>query len=92
MVPTQHFRFGSINYPHYDKLKKGGEDAWVAYKDLLVVADGVGGWASSGIDSGLFSKRLVHDIGVRHYIWPDKNMKSKSSKEEPDMCASADRE
>lgn len=27
-----------------------------------MVADGVGGWANEGIDSGLFSKRLVSDI------------------------------
>lgn len=26
---------------------------------MLVVADGVGGWADSGIDPGLYSKRLI---------------------------------
>jgi protein phosphatase PTC7 len=30
--------------------------------DLLVVADGVGGWAEVGIDPGLFSKALVKYI------------------------------
>jgi len=26
-------------------MEKGGEDAYIATKNLLVVADGVGGWA-----------------------------------------------
>ena len=52
----KYFRFGSSNIPHYQKRLKGGEDAWIAQEDLLVVADGVGGWEQHGIDSGLFSK------------------------------------
>jgi hypothetical protein len=28
----------------------------------MVVADGVGGWARSGVDPGLFSKLLVADF------------------------------
>jgi protein phosphatase PTC7 len=31
-------------------------------KQVLVVADGVGGWADSGIDPGLYSKKLVQII------------------------------
>lgn len=50
------FNLGVKDIPHFDKRHKGGEDAWVAQEDLLVVADGVGGWASEGIDAGLFSK------------------------------------
>lgn len=42
--------------PHIQKRDKGGEDAYVAREDLLVVADGVGGWGEMGIDPGLFSK------------------------------------
>ena len=42
--------------PHIDKRHKGGEDAYVARSDLLVVADGVGGWGEHGVDPGLFSK------------------------------------
>ena len=34
----------------------------MAAPNLLVVADGVGGWANQGIDSGIFSKQLVKDI------------------------------
>lgn len=56
------FRYGSSNIPHYQKQHKGGEDAWIAQEDLLVVADGVGGWEKHGIDSGKFSKQLVHNI------------------------------
>ena len=55
-VSNRYFRFAASNIPHISKVEKGGEDAWVASHNLLVVADGVGGWASEGIDSGLFSK------------------------------------
>jgi len=34
----------------------------VSRDDLIVVADGVGGWANSGIDSGLYSRELVKFI------------------------------
>mmetsp|Transcript_13299 Transcript_13299/g.22585 ORF Transcript_13299/g.22585 Transcript_13299/m.22585 type:complete len:153 (+) Transcript_13299:45-503(+) len=61
-VSNRYFRFAASNIPHDSKKDKGGEDAWVAQEDFLVVADGVGGWANQGIDSGLFSKQLVTDI------------------------------
>ena len=48
--------------PHFEKKEKGGEDAYVSTDQLIVVADGVGGWAEMGIDSGLFSKALVRFI------------------------------
>jgi hypothetical protein len=38
------FRYGSSNIPHFQKRHKGGEDAWLAQEDLMVIADGVGGW------------------------------------------------
>ena len=59
---TKYFRYAASNIPHREKLEKGGEDAYVATEHLLVVADGVGGWANRGIDSGLFSKQLVTDM------------------------------
>ena len=59
---TSYFRFYAKNIPHYSKRHKGGEDAWVASSNILAVADGVGGWERHGIDSGLFSKQLVHNI------------------------------
>ena len=51
-----------MNIPHSEKVDKGGEDAYIASPDLLVVADGVGGWASQGVDPGLFSKKLCFNI------------------------------
>ena len=57
-----YFRYGSSNIPHPDKRHKDGEDAWFVQEDLMVVADGVGGWEAHGYDSGLFSKKLVNDI------------------------------
>ena len=62
MTASKYFRFGSCNIPHITKIAKGGEDAWIAAENLLVVADGVGGWIQHGIDSGLFSKALVFDL------------------------------
>ena len=55
-ISNRYFRYSASNTPHASKRQKGGEDAWVAAANLLVVADGVGGWANRGIDSGLFSK------------------------------------
>ena len=45
--------------PHPEKAHKGGEDAGFAGDTFLAVADGVGGWAESGVDPGLYSKRLI---------------------------------
>ena len=59
---SSYFKYYVKNIPHNTKREKGGEDAWVASSNLLVVADGVGGWARHGIDAGLFSKQLVHNI------------------------------
>lgn len=57
-----YFKYGSSNIPHFKKREKGGEDAWYVQEDMMVVADGVGGWEAHGYDSGLFSKQLVSDI------------------------------
>ena len=61
-MSNRYFRYASSNIPHVSKRDKGGEDAWLAQDNLLVVADGVGGWIQHGIDSGLYSKQLVRDI------------------------------
>jgi hypothetical protein len=45
-VSKRFFRYGSALIPHVSKQAKGGEDAYVASHNLLVVADGVGGWIS----------------------------------------------
>lgn len=65
-VSKRFFRHGSKLIPHASKRQKGGEDAYVADSNILVVADGVGGWANQGVDPGLFSKGLVWDIHRLH--------------------------
>ena len=56
------FKSGVALLPHDDKVAKGGEDAYTISDRLIAMADGVGGWAEEGIDSGLFSKQLTKDI------------------------------
>merc|ERR1711976_269063 len=56
------FKWGEKGIPHPDKVDKGGEDAYSGSANLLVVADGVGGWARHGVDPGLYSKELVANI------------------------------
>eukprot|EP01043_Picozoa_sp_COSAG02_P025593 COSAG02_NODE_1443_length_12584_cov_2.587425_10_plen_256_part_00 len=46
--------------PHPEKVHKGGEDAAFGSPNAIGVADGVGGWASRGVDPGLYSKGLMH--------------------------------
>ena len=53
--------------PHPEKQHKGGEDALYADQNVLSVADGVGGWAESGIDPALYSKLLCEN--VRKYFY-----------------------
>lgn len=52
---------GSCYLPHPDKEDTGGEDAHFICADeqAIGVADGVGGWADVGIDSGLYSRELM---------------------------------
>ena len=69
------FTYGVDNIPHPSKVKKGGEDAWLAQRDLIVVADGVSAWVKVGVDSGLFSKRLVSDIYLNHQRYKSRELK-----------------
>ncbi|KAF3439053.1 hypothetical protein FNV43_RR17328 [Rhamnella rubrinervis] len=52
---------GSCYLPHPDKEETGGEDAHFICvdKQVIGVADGVGGWADVGINAGLFSRELM---------------------------------
>lgn len=59
------FAYGSHMIPHPQKAYKGGEDAMYTSDNLLVVADGVGGWADQGVDPGLYSKKLCEIIGKK---------------------------
>ena len=58
------FTSGVFLNPHFAKRFKGGEDAACINDRLICVADGVGGWAESGIDPALYSKRLCAIIDV----------------------------
>ena len=50
------------------KVAKGGEDAFGVSecRQLLSVADGVGGWDRHGIDPAKFSKELVSLINQNY--------------------------
>ncbi|EEF52541.1 protein phosphatase 2c, putative [Ricinus communis] len=52
---------GSCYLPHPDKEETGGEDAHFICTDeqAIGVADGVGGWADHGVDSGKYSRELM---------------------------------
>lgn len=57
------FNAGVFMNPHFEKRDKGGEDAATLSENLIAVADGVGGWAQSGIDPANYSRRLCRVIG-----------------------------
>jgi len=54
-----HLRASGRLLPHPEKARSGGEDAVALHRHLLVVADGVGGWSSQGVDPGKYSKEFV---------------------------------
>lgn len=52
---------GSCYLPHPDKEETGGEDAHFICpnEQAIGVADGVGGWAEFGVDSGKYARELM---------------------------------
>lgn len=54
-------RSGVMSIPHIKKITKGGEDAYKISDYIYIIADGVGGWNSKGVDPSLFSKTLVNN-------------------------------
>jgi len=58
------FNFGTENIPHPAKIEKGGEDAYYGNKYVLCVADGVGSWASEGVDAGKYSRKLTSNVAA----------------------------
>ncbi|KAF8398685.1 hypothetical protein HHK36_014540 [Tetracentron sinense] len=54
---------GSCYLPKDDELKPRGEDAHFIHKlqRVIGVADGVGGWAKRGVDSGEYSRELMYN-------------------------------
>ncbi|CAL5205925.1 unnamed protein product [Lathyrus oleraceus] len=60
-VKTLKLVSGSCYLPHPDKEETGGEDAhFICSEEQAVgVADGVGGWADLGVNSGFYSRELM---------------------------------
>ncbi|CAH0492578.1 unnamed protein product [Peronospora farinosa] len=56
--PTLRLESSACGLPHPQKRATGGEDAWFISGDTVGVADGVGGWARKGIDSGEYARKL----------------------------------
>ena len=54
-----YFKLAFASAPHPHKVWKGGEDALFVSKNIILIADGVGGWAKMGIDSGVYARKLV---------------------------------
>ena len=73
---------GLFMNPHPAKAHKGGEDAAAITDNILTLADGVGGWAESGIDPAKFSRELctnmdnliAADVGGRLYTTDPKQL------------------
>jgi protein phosphatase PTC7 len=57
-----YFRHKTVLIPHDSKLHRGGEDAAATSDTILVVADGVGGWAQENVNPGLYSSLLTKTI------------------------------
>ena len=55
--------------PHPAKRDKGGEDAATVTESFIALADGVGGWADSGVDPANYSRQLCKNI--QHLIMYD---------------------
>ena len=53
---------GVFLQPHPAKIAKGGEDAASITQNVVAVADGVGGWAESGVDPAKYSRSLCANI------------------------------
>jgi len=67
--PYAHFIHKTVMIPHDEKRHRGGEDAVATNSNLLVVADGVGGWATEGINPALYARALTQriiDLGGDH--------------------------
>ncbi|AAZ10959.1 protein phosphatase 2C, putative [Trypanosoma equiperdum] len=52
-------RRGVFAAPHPEKAKTGGEDAFVVHTSGIGVADGVGGYASYGVDPGVYTRNVM---------------------------------
>nr|CCC90223.1 putative protein phosphatase 2C [Trypanosoma congolense IL3000] len=58
-------RRGAFAAPHPAKVRKGGEDAFLVHTSGVGVADGVGGYASCGVDPGVYTRNVMrYSLGV----------------------------
>ena len=64
----------TVIIPHDDKKFRGGEDSASTSDHMLIVADGVGGWASKGVNPGLYSNLLTNTILTKFNTTLDKNI------------------
>lgn len=71
---------GACYFPHPEKEVTGGEDAHFicSEKQVFGVADGVGGWAEMGVDSGEYARQLMRESMI-------------AAQEEPTGCVDAAR-
>lgn len=69
--PGSFFQSKTVIIPHDDKKFRGGEDSADNDDTVLVVADGVGGWALRGINPGLFSGALTNHAVKFHKVHPE---------------------
>ena len=77
------FRHKTVIIPHDDKKHRMGEDAAIGSNELLVVADGVGGWVRSGIDPGFYSRHLVEGIHTQYKSDPTATPKNMIIRQNP---------
>ncbi|KAG8343687.1 putative Stage II sporulation protein E (SpoIIE) [Trypanosoma vivax] len=52
-------RRGVCAVPHPEKVKSGGEDAFLVHTSGIGVADGVGGYARVGVDPAIFTRNVM---------------------------------
>lgn len=45
--------------PHPEKFHRGGEDAFISHERIISVADGVGGYADSGVNPAIFTRQVM---------------------------------
>ena len=64
-----YFVHKTVIIPHDDKKYRGGEDAAATSSHLLVVADGVGGWASSNVNPTINDKVSLRRHHLLNYQW-----------------------
>ncbi|CAM6079667.1 unnamed protein product [Sphagnum tenellum] len=87
-IGTLRLLSGACCLPHPNKIQTGGEDAYFICSDKQVVgvADGVGGWAELGVDAGKYARELMSQslLAVRQephgYIDPARIMRYAHSK------------